>query len=55
MFTTRPTIPSPTLIDAIRWVRFTVAPSLTSLEGPKSTTPTLSYSTSSPYCALERP
>ena len=68
MFTTRPTIPSPTLIEAIRCVRFTVAPSFTSFDGPKSTTPTLSSSkfktipskplsnaTSSPYCALANP
>ena len=66
--TTRPTTPSPTLIDAMRCVRFTVSPSFTPFEGPKSTTPTLSSSrfrtipsnpeskeTNSPYCALDKP
>ena len=66
--TTRPTIPSPTLMEEIRWVRLTVSPSPTCFEGPRSTTPTLSSSrfstipsrppsnsTSSPYWALESP
>ena len=66
--TTRPTIPSPTLIEAIRPVRFTVEPSFITLEAPKSTIPTLSSSrfntipsrppsncTSSPYSALVSP
>ena len=68
VFTTRPAIPSPTLIEAMVSVRFTVSPSLSPLEGPNNTTPTLSSSrfktipskpeskrTNSPYCALERP
>ena len=66
--TTRPTIPSPTLMEAIRLVRLTVSPSLISLDGPNSTTPTLSSSrlstmaskpdskvTNSPYWALVNP
>ena len=66
--TTRPTIPSPTLMEAMVLVRFTVSPSIISLDGPKSTTPTLSSSkfktmpsrpeskrTNSPYCALDNP
>ena len=44
VFTTRPTIPSPTFMEAIRPVRLTVDPSLTTLEAPKSTIPTLSSS-----------
>ena len=41
---TLPTTPSPTLIDAILCVLLTISPSLISLDGPKSTTPTLSSS-----------
>ena len=66
--TTRPTMPSPTFTEAIREVRFTVDPSLTPIEVPNSTIPTLSSSrlstipsappsnsTNSPYCALANP
>ncbi len=66
--TTRPTIPSPTLIEAIRSVRLTVVPSLISLDGLNNTTPTWSSSrfntmpctppsnsTNSPYCTLDKP
>ena len=66
--TTRPTIPSPTLMEAIFLVRLTVFPSLISFEGPNNTTPTLSSSrfktipsipfskvTNSPYSACVRP
>ncbi len=68
MLTTRPTIPSPTLIEAIVLVRLTVSPSLSPFDGPNNTTPTLSSSrfktipskpeskrTNSPYCALDKP
>ena len=68
VLTTRPTTPSPTSIDAIRCVLFTVSPSLTPFDGPKRTTPTwsssrlstipsrlLSKATNSPYCALDKP
>ncbi len=44
VFTTRPTIPSPTLIDAILPVRRTLEPSLMPLLSPINTTPTLSSS-----------
>ena len=66
--TTLPTIFSPTLIEAILCVRFTVSPSFICFEGPNNTTPTLSSSRfktipsspesnsiSSPYCTFERP
>ena len=41
---TRPSIPSPTWIEAMRPVRLTVSPSLMRSVGPSSTTPTLSSS-----------
>ena len=41
---TRPNMPSPTRIEAIRRVRFTVYPSLILSVGPSSTAPTLSSS-----------
>ncbi len=41
---TRPHIPSPTLMEAILPVRFTLSPSLISLLSPINTTPTLSSS-----------
>ena len=41
---TRPLIPSPTLIEAISPVRFTLSPSLIPLLSPIKTTPTLSSS-----------
>ena len=68
VFTTLPTTPSPTLIEAILFVLFTVSPSFISLDGPNKTTPTLSSSrfntipsiplsncTNSPYWTFERP
>ena len=68
VFTTRPTMPSPTLIEAISPVRFTVSPSLISVDGPRRVIPTLSSSrlrtipcrplsnfTNSPYCAFDSP
>ena len=42
--TTRPTIPSPALKEAILSVRFTVEPSLIEVEAPNNTTPALSSS-----------
>ena len=66
--TTLPSIDSPTFIEAIRPVRRTVIPSLTSSVGPRRTAPTLSCSrfittpitplsnsSSSPASALVRP
>ena len=68
VLTTRPTIPSPTLIEAISPVRFTISPSFISVDGPKRVIPTLSSSrlrtipfsplsnfTNSPYCAFDSP